>query len=76
MDNIENLKAEEILNEVTPWINEDISFFDALVHYADKYDLEIELVGEIVRRSPVLKSKVRDDAERLHMVEKTNRLPV
>lgn len=76
MDNLDNLKAEQILEEVAPWVNNEVSFFDALVHYAEKYDIEIELVGEIVRRSPVLKSKVREDAEKLHMVEKTSRLPI
>jgi hypothetical protein len=73
---MEDLKAEQILQEVSKWVNEEVTFMDALAHYADKYDLEIELIGEIVRRSPILKAKVREDAERLNMVEKTSRLPI
>lgn len=73
---MDDLKAEQILKEISDWINEDVTIMDALIHYADKNDLEIELIGEIVRRSPVLKAKVREDAERIRMVERTARLPV
>lgn len=73
---MEDLKAEQIMKEISAWVNDEVSFMDALVHYAEKYDLEIELIGEIVRRSPVLKAKVREDAERIHMIEKTSRLPI
>lgn len=73
---MEDLKAEQILKEISDWINDDVTIMDALIHYADKHDLEIELIGEIVRRSPVLKAKVREDAERIRMVERTARLPI
>lgn len=76
MDKVEDLKAEQILREVSPWINAEVTFMDALVHYAQKYDIEIELIGDVVKRSPMLKAKIREDAERLRMVEKTVRLPV
>lgn len=76
MDKIEDLKAEQILKEVSPWVNNEVTLMDALVHYAQKYDIEIELIGDIVKRSPILKAKVREDAERLRMMEKTARLPI
>jgi len=49
---------------------------DAIVEYANREGLEIELLGEIIRKSPILKSKIYDEAEQLKMVEKTTRLPV
>lgn len=76
MDNIENLKAEQILREIEPWVNKEVSYFDALVYYSEKYGIEIELIGEIIKRSPVLKAKVQEDAEQLNMVEKVRRLPI
>ena len=76
MDKVEDLKAEEILKEVSPWVNDEVTLMDALVHYAHKHEIEIELIGDIVKRSPILKSKIREDAERLRMMEKTARLPV
>jgi len=66
-----DLNAEQILREISDYVNKDVSYIDALVYYAESNDVELEVIGEIVRRSPILKSKVRDDAELLRMVEKT-----
>jgi len=71
-----DIKAETILKEIQSYINEEVSHIDALVYYAEKNDIELYLIGEIIRRSPVLKSKVREDAERLNLLEKTVRLPI
>lgn len=70
------IKAEDILFDIQKYINEEVSYIDALVYYAETKNIEIDLIGEIIRRSPVLKSKVRDDAERLNMVERSLRLPI
>lgn len=71
------LSAEMILKEVEQYTNNEVSLIDALVHFSEKYDIEIELIGEIVRRSVVLKAKVRNDAEKLNLLEeKTAKLPV
>ena len=69
-------KTQNILNEIEAYINNDVTVIDALVFYAEKYDLEVELVGEIVKRSPVLRSRVQQDAEKLNLMEKIARLPV
>jgi hypothetical protein len=69
-------KTQNILKEIEGYVNNDVTVIDALVFYAEKYDLEVELVGEIVRRSPVLRSRVQQDAETLNLMEKTARLPV
>ena len=71
------LTAEVILKEVENYVNKDVTLIDALVHYSEVHNVEIELIGEIIRRSVVLKSKVREQAETLNlMAEKTAKLPV
>ena len=72
----EAMKADQILSEIQGFVNEEVSYIDALVYYAETNNLEIDLIGEIIRRSPVLKSKVIDDAERLNMVERSSKLPI
>lgn len=72
----EAMKADQILLEIQQYVNDEVSYIDALVHYAEVNNIEIDLIGEIIRRSPVLKSKVRDDAERLNMVERSSKLPI
>lgn len=71
------LTAEVILREVEGFVNDDVTLIDALVHYSETNNIEIELIGEIIKRSVVLKSKVRDHAEKLNLLgEKTTKLPV
>lgn len=69
-------KEEIIIDEVASYVNDDVSYIDALVHYAQKNDMEIELVGDIVRRSVILKARVAEDAENLKLIEKRPKLPL
>lgn len=63
------LSAEKIMKEIMSYVNKDVSVIDALTFYADKHDIEVELLGDLIRRSPTLKAFVRADAERLLLVE-------
>ena len=73
---VQELNSEKIHKEILNYINREVSYIDALVFYAQKYDIEIEVLGEMIRKSPILKSKVRDDAELLNLVEETVKLPI
>ena len=75
MTNIE-LNSEAIMNEIQSYINGGATYIDAIVDYAEKNGIEIEVVGEIVRRSPVLKAQVQSEAEGLRMIEPVARLPI
>lgn len=47
-----------------------VNYIDALVEYARKNDLEIEAVADIVKKSSILKEKLRSEAVKLRMVQK------
>lgn len=64
------------MNEVEKLVNKDVNYIDALLEYAERKNIEIELLGELVRKSVVLKAKVRDNAESLNLVDKISRLPI
>ena len=70
------LTAESILREISKYVNDEVTYIDALVHYSDVHGIEIEVLGDIVRRSQIMKAKVHEDAEKLNLVEKTKRLPI
>lgn len=72
------LSAEKIMKEIAGYVSKDVSAIEALTYYADKHDIEVELLGDLVRRSPTLKAFVRKDAERLLLVEVDDepRLPI
>lgn len=73
---MKELNSEKIHREIMSYVNNDVTYIDALVHYAERYEIEIEVLGEMIRKSPVLKSKVRDDAETLNLVEVSMKLPI
>ena len=64
------------MKEISENIAKGVPYIDAVIVYADRDGLEVEVVGEIIRRSPVLKAKIYREAEELNMVEKLTRLPV
>jgi len=44
--------------------------------YAQKNDIEIEALGDIIRKNTNLKSRIQDEAEDLRLMERTAKLPV
>ena len=73
---LNRLDSERIMTDIARHIKAGVPYIDAVVEYALKNELEIEVVGEIVRKSPLLKAKIYREAEDLNMVEKLVRLPV
>jgi|TARA_R110000782_G_scaffold182998_2_gene273243 hypothetical protein len=73
---ITELSSELIMNEIQQYVNSGIPYIDAVIEYAERNSVEIEVVGEIIRRSPVLKAKIHSEAEELNMIERSARLPV
>lgn len=70
------LNSEFIMNEIQHLIDDGASYIDAIVEFAERNEIEIEVVGEIIRRSPILKARVHVEAEELNMVDRVARLPV
>lgn len=54
----------------------DISYMDAILEYCESNRFEVELVGKLI--SGVTKSKLQDEAEKLHFIKKskTKQLPI
>ena len=73
---LQKLNSERIMNDIATYIAQGVPYIDAVVEYAEKNGLEIEVVGEIIRKSPLLKANIYKEAEELNMVEKLVRLPV
>jgi hypothetical protein len=54
----------------------DIDYLDAVISYCEANNLEIEIVGDIIAKIPSLKSKLQIEAEELHYLKATARLPI
>jgi hypothetical protein len=48
------------------------SYIDALVEYAKEKDLEIETVAEIVKKSAIIKEKIRTEARSKRLLKEKN----
>lgn len=67
----------EIHNEIEKIAQEaNTDYIDAVLHYCTKNDLEIETVGLLLAQDPNLVEKIQIDAENLHFIKKTSRLPI
>lgn len=73
-----NRSAENIMKEIYRYMSEDVTTIDALTYYAEKHNMEIEMLGDFIRRSPTLKAFVRKEAEQLRLVEENDepKLPI
>lgn len=56
--------------------DKNISYFEALMLFADKRGLELETVGQLARQSQTIKAKLSEECQQLNLIEKEARLPV
>ena len=67
----------QFVHEVEKIVKEkNISYLDACMHYAQKANVEIEIIASLIKGSQLLKSKVQFDAEQFRLVKPTAKLPV
>lgn len=53
-----------------------IAYMDAVIHWCEQNNLEVEFAGDLIRRNAVLKAKIQLEAENLNFMKKTARLPI
>ena len=73
---MEQLNSERIMTEIQVYVKKGTPYIDAVIEYAQKEGLEIELVGEIIKSLPALKAKILEEAQELRMVEYEKGLPI
>jgi hypothetical protein len=73
-----NIKTDiDFLNQIEHIVAEkQISYYDAILHYIEIYNIEIDVIASLVKNNINLQSKIREDCESLNLVEKTHKLPV
>ena len=52
----------------------NMSYLDAIVHYCEENKLEPETAGKMVGGK--LKQNIQEEAENLHLIPKTSKLPI
>lgn len=67
---IETQTPEKIHHEISEKLAKGVSYIEALVDYAKDRNLEIETVAEIIKKSSVIKEKIRSEATKLKLVKR------
>ena len=63
MENIENLVQKT-----------NMTYIDAVMHYCEENKLEPETAGKMIGGK--LKQNIQDEAENLHLIQRTSNLPI
>jgi hypothetical protein len=66
---IKTRTPDVIHQEISHMLANGVSYIDSIVEYAKKNDLEIETIAEIVKKSSVIKEKIRQEAIHMKMVK-------
>lgn len=66
------MTAAKFSTEVETLVSNDaMSYIDAIIHYCDNNDIELETVPKLI--SKPLKEKLRHEAQQLNFIKKTSR---
>lgn len=76
-DNDDILDSQSIFNEIEKIRRlGSVDYMDAIIHYCDKYEVEIESIAQYIKKNLVLKAKLQEEAEEMNYLQKTARLPI
>jgi hypothetical protein len=67
--------AEKIHFSIQSKLSVGSTYIDALIEYAREHDIEIETVAEIVKKSPIIKEKVRSEAKEKRLLKNNETSP-
>ena len=67
---IKTRTPEKIHYAISEKLAKGASYIDALVEYSKENNIEIETIAEIVKKSSVIKEKIRSEAISLKMMKK------
>lgn len=73
---INEFNVEHILGYMEEHMAKGANYIDSILSYAEEHNIDIDVVGEIVRESPILMASVHEEAESLNLIEKIARLPI
>lgn len=63
-------QIEELVNK------HDLDYIDACLLYCEQHDLEVELIGEMLKSNQFIRAKIQKEAENLNYIKKEQRLPL
>ena len=56
--------------------SKNIDYIDAVVLWCETNKIEIEFIANLIKKDPVMKSKLQNEAENLNILKRSARLPI
>jgi hypothetical protein len=73
----QQLKLSNFSAEVRKLIEDkQMEYIDAVVHWCETNNCEIEYAASFIKRDPFIMSRIQIEAEDLHFLKKSARLPL
>ena len=72
----DSVGVQDFLYEIEKIRSNGVDYMDAVLHYCEKNEVEIESVAKYIKKNVVLKAKLQEEAEELNYLQKTSRLPI
>lgn len=71
------LNADNFYREIEKLVaNHNLTYMDAIVHFCEKNELEIETAAALVKGNFRFKSQIQQEGETLHYLPRTAKLPI
>lgn len=67
---VETQSAEKIHHAIASRLAKGVSYIEALLEYAKNNNIEVESIAEIVKKSDIIKEKVRSEAISMRLIKK------
>lgn len=71
-NDVVSLTPEKIHLAIADLIANGVPYIEALISYAERHNLEIESVADVIKKSSILKEKIRREAVGLKMVKRND----
>lgn len=53
-----------------------LTFMEAVLHYCETTGMEVETAGSLIKSSAKMKARIQQDAEDLHFLPRSSKLPI
>lgn len=71
------IDVKDFLKEIENLVDKHkMEYIDAVVHYCTQNGMEIETAGQLIKQNQKFKARIRQEAEDLHFLPKTSKLPI
>ena len=57
-------------------VSKKIEYIEAVVIWCESNNFEVEFAADLIKKNPLIKSKIQIEAENLNFMKKSDRLPI